>query len=69
MQTRREFIHFTHRKKTDRLFMVMAFAETLEKEWTKAGLRMITLQQRSHSPQDIGKLTGHKVKNARKEIH
>ena len=22
---------------------------------------MITLQQRSHSPQDIGKLTGHKV--------
>ena len=23
---------------------------------------MITLQQRSHSPQDIGKLTGHKVK-------
>ena len=23
---------------------------------------MITLQQRSHSPQDIGKMTGHKVK-------
>ena len=23
---------------------------------------MITLQQRSHSPKDIGKLTGHKVK-------
>ena len=44
------------------LFMVMDFAETLEKEWTRAGLNMITLQQRSHSPQDIGKLTGHKVK-------
>ena len=44
------------------LFMVMAFAETLEKEWTKAGLSMITLQQRSHSPQDTCKLTGHKVK-------
>ena len=44
------------------LFMVMAFAETLEKESTRAGLNMITLKQRSHLPQDIGKLTGHKVK-------
>ena len=30
---------------------------------------MITLQQHSHSPQDIGKLTGHKVNNSRKEIY
>ena len=44
------------------LFVVMAFAKTLEKEWIGTGLSMITLQQRSHSPQDIGKLTGHKVK-------
>ena len=44
------------------LFMVMDFSETLEKEWTKAGLSMIKLQQRSHSPQDTGKLIGHKVK-------
>ena len=44
------------------LFMVMAFAETLEKDWTKSGLSMIKLQQRSHSPQDTGKLTRHKVK-------
>ena len=44
------------------LFVVTAFAETLEKEWTKAGLNMITLQQRSHSQQDIGNVTGHKVK-------
>ena len=44
------------------LFMVMAFAETLEKEWTKSGLSMITLQQRSRSPQDTDNLTGHKVK-------
>ena len=44
------------------LFMVMTFSKTLEKEWTKAGLSMITLQQCSHSPQDTGKLTGHKVK-------
>ena len=51
------------------LFMVMAFAETLEKEWTKSGLSMITLQQRSHLPQDTGKLTGHKVKNSHKEIY
>ena len=51
------------------LFMVMAFAETLEKEWTKSGLSMITLQQRSHSQQDTGKLTGHKVKNSHKEIY
>ena len=50
------------------LFVVMAFAETLEKEWTRAGLNMIMLQQRSHLPQDISKLTGHKVKNYRKEI-
>ena len=42
-------------------FMVMAFAETLEKEWTRAGLNMIMLQQRSHSPQGIGKLKGHKL--------
>ena len=51
------------------LFMVMAFAETLEKEWKRAGLNMITLQQRYHSPQDIGKLTGHKVKISHKEIY
>ena len=43
------------------LFMVMAFSVTLEKECTRSGLNMITLQQRSHSPQDIGKMTGHKV--------
>ena len=44
------------------LFVVMAFSETLDKEWTRAGLNMIMLQQCSHLPQDIGKLTGHKVK-------
>ena len=40
----------------------MAFAKTLETVWTRAGLNMITLQQCSHLPQDIGKLTGHKEK-------
>ena len=51
------------------LFMVMAFYETLEKEWTRTGLNMIKLQQRSHSPQDIGTLTGNKENNSRKEIY
>ena len=42
------------------LFMVMAFAETLETEWVKANLKMINLRQHTHSPRDFGKLTGHK---------
>ena len=45
------------------LFMVMAFAETLETEWIKADLKMINLRQHTHSPRDVGKLTGHKKKN------
>ena len=42
------------------LFMVMDFSETLEKQWKRTCLNMITLQQRSHSPQNIGTLTGHR---------
>ena len=45
------------------LFMVMAFAETLEREWIKADLKMINLRQHTHSPRDVGKLTGHKKNN------
>ena len=45
------------------LFMVMVFAETLEKEWIKSELNMINLRQHTHSPHDIGKLTGHKKKS------
>ena len=44
------------------LFMVNIFSKTLEKECTRTGLNMITLQQRLHLPQDIGTLTGHKEK-------
>ena len=44
------------------LFMVMDFAETLEKEWVKAGLQMATFRQHTHSPCDVGRLTGHKKK-------
>ena len=51
------------------LLMVMAFTGTHEKEWTRKGLNMITPQQRSHSPQDIGMLTGQKEKHSRKEIY
>ena len=45
------------------LFMVMAFAETLETEWIKADLKMINLRQHTHSPLNVGKLTGKKKKN------
>ena len=38
----------------------MAFADTLEREWVKAGLQMVTFRQHTHSPQDVGRLTGHK---------
>ena len=45
------------------LFMVMAFAETLETEWIQADLKMINLRQHTHSPRDVVKLTGYKKKN------
>ena len=45
------------------LFMVMAFTKTLEKEWIKAGLQMVTLKQHLHSPSNVGILTGYKKKN------
>ena len=38
-------------------------AETLETEWIKADLKMINLRQHTHSPRDIGKLTGRKKNN------
>ena len=45
------------------LFVVMAFAENLEKEWIKAGLQMVTLKQHPHSPRNRGILTDNKKKN------
>ena len=45
------------------IFMVMAFAETLETEWIKADLKMINLRQHTHSPRNVGKLTVHKKNN------
>ena len=41
----------------------MDFTETLETEWIKADLKMINLRQHTHSPCDVGKLTGHKKNN------
>ena len=43
------------------LFMVMAFAESLEREWFKAGLDMIHMRQHTHSPADIEKLSNQKA--------
>ena len=44
------------------LFMAMEFSKTLEKEWIKADLNMVNLRQHTHSPHNIGKLTGNKKK-------
>ena len=44
------------------LFMVMAFTKTLEKVWVKTGLQMVTFRQQTHSPRDVGRLTGYKNK-------
>ena len=44
-------------------FMIMDFAATLEKEWIKAGLQMVTLKQHFHSPRNVVRLTGHKKKS------
>ena len=45
------------------LFLIMAFAETLEKEWIKVDLNMFNMRQHTHSPCDVGKITGHKKKS------
>ena len=44
------------------IFMEIAFSETLQKEWMKAELNLINLKKHTHSPCDVGKLTGHKKK-------
>ena len=51
------------------IFMVMRFAETLEKEWVKAGLQMVTFIQHTHSPRYVGRLTGHKKKYFEQGTH
>ena len=45
------------------LFIVMAFTKTLEKQWIKADLNMVNLRQHTHSPCDVGNITGHKKKS------
>ena len=44
------------------LIMVMVFTETIELEWIKEGLTMISLRQQMNSPRYTVQLTGHKSK-------
>jgi len=41
------------------LFIIMAFAETLEKEWIKHGLHRLEFKQHTNSRQSSGRLTSH----------
>ena len=47
------------------LFLIMAFAETLEKEWTAQGLTKATFNRRSNSPLCKGQLISHSPKSFR----
>ena len=46
------------------LFVVMEFSKTLEKEWIETDLNLVNLRQHTHSPRNVGKLTGHKKKSS-----
>ena len=41
------------------LFLIMGFAETLEKEWVKIGLHKLQFRRHDNSPQSEGRLTSH----------
>ena len=43
-------------------FIMMAFAETLEKEWVKNDLHMIQFKRQSNSPHSAGRVTSHPAK-------
>ena len=44
------------------LFIMMVFAETIEKEWVRNDLKMIKFKQHSNSPQSSGRTTSHPAK-------
>ena len=44
------------------LFVMVAFAETIEKEWVRNDLKMIKLKQHSNSPQSSVRITSHPAK-------
>ena len=44
------------------LFIMMAFAETLEEEWVKNNLNKIKFRRKSNSPQSSGRVTSHPAK-------
>ena len=45
------------------LFIMMAFAETVEAEWDKHNTQKIEFKRHSNSPQSSGKITSHPAKN------
>ena len=44
------------------LFIMMAFVETIEKEWARNDLKTIKLKRHSNSPQSSGRITIHPAK-------
>ena len=44
------------------LYLIMGFAETLEKEWEKNGLHKLQFRSHDNSPQSAGRLTSHPKK-------
>ena len=45
------------------LFIMMAFAETLDKEWVRSGLHMMQFKRQSNSPQSARRITSHPRKS------
>ena len=45
------------------LFLMMAFAETIEKEWDKHDIQRIEFKRHDNSPHSAGRLTSHPAKN------
>ena len=44
------------------LFVMVAFAETIEKEWVRNVLKMIKFKRHRNSPQSSGRITSHPAK-------
>ena len=44
------------------LFLMMAFAEVIEQEWDKHGIKKIEFKQHTNSPHSAGRVTSHPAK-------
>ena len=44
------------------LFLMMAFAETIKKEWHRHGIQKLEFHRHDNSPHSAGRLTGHPTK-------